>query len=173
MHGTIGPEGFAIRQATPADGEAVTRMLEASYATLMQPAYEPLRLAAALFVMTRANPKLLASGTYYAAVLADGRIAGAGGWSLERPGTGEIEERLAHIRHFGVSPSHKGLGLGRALCQTCELNARLAGIGRFEVYSSLNAEGFYEALGFVPLGPWEITLGEGVTLPAIRMCRVI
>ena len=51
--------------------------------------------------MTRANPGLLASGTYYVAESRDSLIVGCGGWTRESPVDGGIEPGLGHIRHFG------------------------------------------------------------------------
>jgi len=47
------------------------------------------------------------------------------------------------------------------------------GVIRFECYSSLNAEGFYAALGFASISRMEIRLGPRHTLPAVLMRRPI
>jgi hypothetical protein len=59
---------YALRVAAPGDNETVSALLSASYKRLLAPDYEPCILAAALPLMTRANPRLLESGTYYVAV---------------------------------------------------------------------------------------------------------
>jgi hypothetical protein len=59
--------GITIRVATPDDLEMLSELIAASYAMLDNGAYEPERLAAALPIMSRANPKLLVSGTYFVA----------------------------------------------------------------------------------------------------------
>lgn len=162
---------ITLRVATPADAARVTALLEASYPPLMAEGYEEAHLAVALPIMTRANPALLSSGTYYVAEAARERIVGCGGWSWERPGTGEIADGLAHVRHFGTHPDWLGRGVGRAMYELCEKEARAAGVQHFECYSSLNAERFYLALGFTKVGPMEIPLNEGFGLPAVLMVR--
>ncbi|MBA4174894.1 MAG: GNAT family N-acetyltransferase, partial [Hyphomicrobium sp.] len=62
--GPIIDRRLSIRVATPEDREAVTRLLQRSYPALMAGSYEPAVLAAALPLMTQANPALLASGTF-------------------------------------------------------------------------------------------------------------
>ena len=164
-----------IRVATPGDEAAVSAMLGASYGTLMQRHYDKAALAAALPAITKASPTLLASGTYFVAEAGTESklLVGCGGWTHERPGTGELVEGLGHIRHFGVHPNWIGRALGRSIYAACERQARAAGVTRFECYSSLNAEGFYAALGFVVSGRMEIELGPGLTLPSVLMKRSI
>ena len=163
---------YVIRVAHPDDAPAVGRLLEASYPPLMAPAYDPRVLLPALKVMTKANPSLLASGTYYVAESPGGRIVGCGGWTLVRPGTTETELGLAHVRHFATDPSWTRRGVGRALYDRCESSARLVGVRAFECYSSLNAERFYAALGFRRVRDFKIDLGT-VLLPGVLMRREI
>ena len=52
--------------------------------------------------MTQANATLISARTYYLAVSDNGLVVGCGGWTRERPGSGEVEPALAHIRHFAT-----------------------------------------------------------------------
>jgi len=159
---------FAVRPATPGDVTEVTELLTLSYSRLMAEAYEPQVLAAALPLIGVANPALLGSGRYFMAVAQDAVAVGCGGWSLERPGGG-LEPGLGHVRHFAVHPDHLGRGIGRALFRAGAAQARHAGMTRMECYASLNAEGFYRALGFRTLGPIQVDLGQGLVFPALGM----
>lgn len=100
---------FTARAANPGDAWAITELLHASYPTLMRLAYDPDVLAMALRSTTSANAAFLASGTYHAAETTDGRLVGCGGWTREVPGTGEVVENIAHIRHFATHPDWTGL----------------------------------------------------------------
>lgn len=102
-----------LRTASSDDRAAVSDLLGLSYRALMAGAYPDDLLALALPMITKANPVLLASGRY--AVIEDdaGRLIACGGWSLERPGSGEVVTDLAHIRHFAVHPDAVRRGLGR------------------------------------------------------------
>src|SRR5438034_469872 len=112
---------FQVRLATPDDEAAVDRLLAASYPRLSAGAYEAQAFARALPFMTKANRRLLASGSYFVAQVSAGPprvresagfpsppvggvrkscLVGAGGWTRERPGTAEVEDHLGHIRHF-------------------------------------------------------------------------
>jgi N-acetylglutamate synthase-like GNAT family acetyltransferase len=160
---------YSIRIATPGDASAVEALLQVCYPLLMERAYDARVLAQALSVMTKANPKLLSSGTYYVAGTIDGSIIGCGGWTPGRPDTGRIEKHVGHLRHFGTHPAWIKRGIGKAIYQRCEVSAGAAGIRTFDVYSSLNAEPFYQALGFRPLRHLSLELSPGIVLPAVLM----
>jgi len=165
------PAGITVRIAEPSDHAAIAGLFESSYALLMRDAYEPALLAAALPLITRANPMLLASGTFFVATDADTGVLGCGGWTRVRPGNGEVQAGLGHIRHFATHPGYTGLGIGRALYAACENQAREAGVERFECYASLNAEGFYASLGFEKLDRISVPVGRDIDFPAILMRR--
>jgi N-acetylglutamate synthase-like GNAT family acetyltransferase len=161
-----------IRTARQDDRAAIERVLAASYPALMAGAYEPALLARALPMITRAQPRLIGSGTYYVAEAA-GAIVGCGGWSREPPDAPAGDEGTAHIRHFAVSPDWIGRGVGGALYRRCEERARAAGIRVFECWSSLNGEPFYRALGFTRLALIEVPMAPGMSLPSVHMRRAI
>ena len=117
-------------------------MLQASYPLLMRQHYEPHLLSAALPALTTASPELLRSGTYYVAETRGHVIVGGGGWTRERPGQGDVEAGLGHIRHFATHPRWLGRAVGRLIYDVCKRQARSMGVNRFECYSSLNAVGF-------------------------------
>ncbi len=167
------PTDFFVRVASIKDETSVNDVLMASYARLMQSHYDGTTLAAALPLMTQANSALLTSGKYYVAETPNGQVMGCGGWSLERPGSGEVERELAHVRHFATHADRIGHGIGRAIYLQCEKEARQAGARRLECYSSLNAEGFYAALGFVSIRKIYLPMGPNLTLPSILMERSI
>lgn len=164
---------FAIRTAAPADRDRVDEVLAASYGTLMAPAYEPAVFARALPLLSRSQPALLAGGTFYLADTPAGAVAGCGGWSLERPGAGGVEDGSAFIRHMAVHPDWTMRGVGRLLYRHCERAARERGARRFEVFSSLNAERFYRALGFATVASLDLKMAPGIVLPALVMERAI
>lgn len=164
---------FGIRATTQGDTTAVAAVLKGSYPVLLAPAYDPALLAKALPLMTRANPVLLASGTYYLAEAADGTPVGCGGWTFERPGAPDdpIDPALAHIRHFATHPDWTGRGIGRALFERCLADAGAAGACRFEAWSTLVAEAFYRRMGFETIDRFEVAMGPEVRFPSVRMVR--
>lgn len=159
---------FSLRLATLADVDAVTSVLEKAYGQLLAADYPPDELAAALPLITRAQPDLLASGTYYVAV-ADG-IIGCGGWTRERPDTRQIEPGVVHLRHFATDPAHTQRGVGRAIVERCIEDAARGGAEHLACFATLSAERFYHALGFVSERPMTLDVG-GMKFDAVLMGR--
>lgn len=167
--GALGPD-VMTRAAGPGDTACVDDLLRRSYGSMLSGSYPPEILDRALPLINRANPTLLAAGTYYIAMR--NRVpVGCGGWSFDPPGGGISvrEEGLAHLRHFSVLPEVAGGGVGRALFLRCRGDAGLLGAERLEVLSTLNAEGFYSALGFRALDQVTVRLPGNVPFPSIRM----
>ena len=164
---------FTIRLATMDDEEAVSEVLRASYPALMAPAYDEEDMARALPLMTQANPKLLSAQTFRLAETEDGVVVGCGGWTPQRPGTGKITPGLGHVRHFATHADWIGRSVGRLIYAACEDEARSSGIHRLQCYSSLNAQGFYSALGFKPVRRFNLRMGRNLKLPSVLMERSI
>ena len=161
---------ISIRAATPDDRDALTRLIAASYATLERAAYERDMLAAAMPAMSKANPTLLASGTYYVAEIG-GEPAGCGGWTREAPHTGALAEGVGHIRHFATHPDHLRKGVARRLLDHCLAEAAAAGIRLMKSQSTLLAEPFYAAAGFRCVAGDIAEMAPGVKLPVVQMER--
>jgi N-acetylglutamate synthase-like GNAT family acetyltransferase len=162
-----------LRAALPSDGLAIESVLSASYSELLKGAYSESLLAVALPALTTANPALLASGTFYLAENASGRLVGCGGWTHQKPGTSEMEEGIAHIRHFAIHPNWSGRGIGRSIYNHCEGQAREARVKIFDCYSTLNAQPFYAALGFKTISANEVMLRGTIKFPTVLMRRSI
>lgn len=155
------------------DKDAVSILLETSYSLLLASNYDRNTLEQALPYIVKANPTLLASGTYYVAEVEPSRLVGCGGWTPANPGTGEIVEGEAHIRHFAVHPDWIKRGIGTALVTRCITDARLGGIHKLHCFSTLNAEPFYRALGFRTIDFIDIRMGPAIEFPAVLMQREI
>lgn len=164
---------FTIRRTTGSDTDAVSALLLKSYSVLLAEAYDAQILRKALPLITSAQPDLLTSGTYHAAISDEGDLIGAGGWTKHSP-TGRNETaRNGNIRHFGTDPDHTGKGIGRALMEICLQEATAAGLEELNCYSTLNGEGFYQACGFRTVEAFPITLPGNVSFPSVRMIRAL
>jgi GNAT superfamily N-acetyltransferase len=157
------------RLAALSDETAVSALLLASYTGLMAKDYDPAVLAAALPHMVRANPSLLASGTFYVVEGPASSIIACGGWTRAAPGTARQTADLAHLRHFATHPNFARQGVGRLIYHRCAEAAELAGITRFQAYSSLTAVSFYASVGLAFVRSFDLRFGADVTLPAVLM----
>lgn len=158
-----------IRTATVADADAVSTLLQTSYSKLLATSYNSDILLSALPVMIKANPALLASGTYYVAETEPNVLVGCGGWTPAKPGGGEIVEGEAHIRHFAIHPAWTRHGIGTSILARCINDARILGIRKLHCFSTWNAEPFYRAAGFQTVGPIDVLMGQTIVFPAVLM----
>jgi GNAT superfamily N-acetyltransferase len=170
------PSPVALRHATFADLAAVDALLARSYPRLLAPDYPPSVLVLAVPIIARARPELLASGRYWLAEDAAGRVIGAGGWSAQGPapsdgsgGTGAAQAGLAHVRHVATDPDALRCGVARALMGRVMAEAAAAGFGIMECLSTRTAVPFYTAIGFRQLEAVEVPLRPGIVFPAVRM----
>ena len=154
---------LTLRPTTMADLAEADALLARSYPKQLKEAYPPSVVVTALPLLARAQPGLVASGHYYAA-LAEGRIVGVGGWSMDRRAPG-----LGHVRHVVTDDRLVRRGIGRAVLTHALAAARGEGIVRMECHATRNGVPFYAALGFVEVGAMEVPLQPGITFPAVRM----
>ncbi|SLN31383.1 Acetyltransferase (GNAT) family protein [Falsiruegeria litorea R37] len=153
-----------VRATTRDDLTAVDALLARSYPKLLKSDYPPSVLVTALPLISRAQPALLTSGTYYLVETDGRRLLGAGGWSRDR----QMHQR-GHIRHVVTDFTATRRGVGRRLLRHVLAEAQAAGIRDMECWSTFTAEPFYRAMGFETLGPIDVPLQPGITFPAIRM----
>ncbi|MEM9438665.1 MAG: GNAT family N-acetyltransferase [Pseudomonadota bacterium] len=156
---------LVIRPATPADTGAVDALLQRSYPRLLKADYPPSVLVGAIPALTRAQPALMACGTYFLAIL-DGAVVGAGGWTRDRK-----ERRRGHIRHVVTDDRQLRRGIGRAIMERSFATARADAIRKMECWATLTAVPFYEAVGFEKVGPMVVQLQGAIDFPAMRMER--
>jgi GNAT superfamily N-acetyltransferase len=163
------PQTIALRVAVPTDLVGVDRLLQRSYPRLLAADYPPSTLVLAVPRFARARPELLASGRYFVAEDAQGRILAAGGWSRGNPMGGAGAATLGHVRHVATDPDVVRQGIGRMLMARVMRDARADGMSWMECLSTRTAEPFYAALGFIVIQPMELALGPGISFPVVRM----
>ena len=161
-----------IRTARPADLAALDALFARAYPRLLKPDYAPSVLVGAIPVIARAQPQLLASGTYFVALDDAGALVGAGGWTAAIPGQGGAEPGRGNIRHVVTDDRRVRQGIGRAVMAATFDSARAAGITWLHCFSTLTAEPFYAACGFVRTRPVTLPLGPGrIGFAAVEMVR--
>jgi N-acetylglutamate synthase-like GNAT family acetyltransferase len=160
---------LSLRQATRADLAAVDRLLGRSYPKLLAADYPPSTMVMAVPLISRARPELLASGRYFLAEDAEGKLLAAGGWSLRGASGLTVQPDTGHVRHVATDPSVVRQGVGRALMGRVMQDAVAAGVLWLDCLSTRTAVPFYQALGFRPVGMVEVPLAPSVVFPAMRM----
>lgn len=165
-----------IRPTMARDIAAVDALLAASYPVLLKHDYAPSVLVTALPIINRAQPKLVACGTYYG-VYDSEVLVGAGGWTRARPGPDAMakagQPEVGHIRHVVTDHCRTREGIGRQLMQHIIAQARAAGIRYLACQSTLTAAPFYRAMGFEGEQVISVPLAGGIAFPAVSMGRAI
>ena len=83
-------------------------------------------------------------------------------WMDEAPTT-------ARLRKVFVHPDHAGTGVGRTMVKRVEGLAKENGGEDYFVRANINAKGFYQHLGYTPIKPGTMDVGDGMTLPVMFM----
>ena len=171
-----------LRQATAADSDEIRELIARSIRALGAGDYSVEQIEGALKGAFGLDSQLVADGTYFV-VERDGRLVGCGGWSYRRtlfggdtragrdagpldPGTD-----AAKIRAFFVDPAAARHGIGSALLERCESEARRYGFRRAEMMATLPGKRLYEARGYVPGERIEYSVGPGVAIEFVPMSK--
>lgn len=169
-----------IRPAVLAEKPELEALIARSARGLSQGDYSSEQIEGALRGAFGVDTQLIRDGTYFVAEQ-EGRMVGCGGWSRRKtlfggdartdrePGELDPAVDAAKIRAFFIDPDHARKGIGRAILDACETAARAAGFQRFEMMATLPGVRLYRACGYVALENVSYPLGEGVSIPFVRM----
>jgi GNAT superfamily N-acetyltransferase len=180
---------FELRLAREEEVPALRQLIELSVRTLQAGDYSPAQLDHALKHVFGTDGQLIADGTYFVvkALAPNGKrdLAGCGGWSKRKTlygsdvTAGRNDELLdpqkdaAKIRAFFVHPEWSRQGVGSMILHACEQAATDAGFRRFEMGATLTGERLFRARGYTIIERIEVPLGDGITLPVIRMGKSV
>jgi len=171
---------YHLRPATRADQADLQHLIARSARELGAQDYRPEQIEGALRGAFGVDSQLIDDGTYFVVEL-DGRLVGCGGWSHRRTLFGGDAHRerdaaqldpavdAAKIRAFFVDPEHARRGIGRALLERCESEARARGFRRFELMGTLPGVRLYEALGYRRGALVHYPVAGGVTIEFVPM----
>jgi GNAT superfamily N-acetyltransferase len=176
-----------IRKATAADVPDLRDVIEASVRGLQAEDYSPPQIEGALQSVYGVDSQLIADGTYLVAEFSAARgtpeIVACGGWSKRRTlyGGDQFAGRedsllnpardAAKIRAFFVHPKWARRGIAGMILETCENAAREAGFTRLEMGATLSGVAFYRAKGYAAIENQQVPLGNGESLPIVRMAK--
>ena len=179
-----------IRLAEVSDVPLLRELIYASVRGLQAEDYSAAQLEHALRTVYGVDTQLISDGTYFAAEGMESSgaqssgaalLVGCGGWSRRKTlyGGDQFEGRedslldpateAAKIRAFFMHPAWARRGIGGMILEACETAARAAGFRRLEMGATLTGVPFYRAKGYVELEKAEVPLGDGLTLPIVRM----
>lgn len=178
-----------IRLATPTDVPVLRTLIEASVRVLQAGDYNPAQLEVALKSVYGVDTQLIQDGTYFAVETDEASskplIVACGGWSKRKTLYGgdqwsAREDDLldpatdaAKIRAFFVHPDWARRGIGGMILDACEAAAVAAGFTRLEMGATLTGVPFYRRKGYQEIEECEVPMSGGLSLPIVRMGKVI
>jgi ribosomal protein S18 acetylase RimI-like enzyme len=171
---------WIVRPASPDDERDVTRLLQASYGTLLARDYSGDVLGRAMPLFSRANPLLLSCPTWFVVEHPHTQqIVGCGGWTPHSPSSKADDSTpndkvTPHLRHFATDPAFARRGIASALWTGVleSLRHELGGPSEpfeMEVYSTITAVPFYEAFGFAKVQETSVQLSPDCSFPCWLM----
>jgi GNAT superfamily N-acetyltransferase len=112
-------------------------------------------------------------------------LVGCGGWSKRKTlfGGDQWNARqddlldpatdAAKIRAFFVRPDWARRGIGTMILEACEKAAKTAGFKRLEMGATISGVEFYKARGYQATEAIAVPLGEGQSMPIVRMAKAL
>lgn len=173
---------FFLRLATLDDVASLKTLIAESARGLGRDDYSPEQIEGALEGAWGLDTELIRDGTYFVAV-SGSALLGCGGWSRRktlfggdnRPGRQsellDPARDAARIRAFFVHPSAARRGIGRALLERCEAEARAGGFRSAALMATLPGLRLYSAAGFIPGDPIEHPIPGGLTITFVPMSK--
>lgn len=172
-----------LRVATPEDASRVDALMKKSTAVIFPRYYDEQQVASSILHVAAVDRMLLEDGTYFV-LESDGEPVACGGWSRrDRLFTGtdtagdarplDPAREPARVRAMFVHPAWARRGLGRAILDRCEADARAAGFGAVELMATLPGEPLYAACGYTVVERCDLHLPDGVTIGAAKMSKAL
>jgi GNAT superfamily N-acetyltransferase len=171
---------YPLRKATHDDRLALAVLIARSARGLGVDDYLSEQIEGALRGAFGVDTQLIDDGTYFV-VEHEGKLVGCGGWSRRRTLFGgdahtqrdaqELDPAIdaAKIRAFFVDPDYARQGIGKALLERCESEARAKGFRRFELMGTLPGVRLYAALGYVGTDRVHHEVAPGVAIEFVPM----
>ena len=168
------------RLSSLSDVAALEVLIPASVRALQRDHYSSAQIEGAIGSVFGVDRQLIRDGTYFVATAGD-ELVGCGGWSRRRSRYGSDRDRTtedplrdplrepAMIRAFFVHPGFARRGIGRRLLALAEEAAAHAGFRELETIATLPGVPLYSALQYEPVESFTIPLGNGASMPVVRM----
>ena len=171
-----------LRLARMPDVAALNALIAYSARALSLGFYSPAQIDAAIRYVFGVDTTLVVDGTYFVAESGT-TLVGCGGWSRRRTlfGSDARAERdeswldprtdAAKIRAFFVDPAYARQGLGRAILERSEAEARQAGFSSLTLMATLPGVPFYERQGYVAGPAINFPLPGGLEIRFVPMSK--
>ena len=172
---------FVIRKAIIEDQARIERLIAQSVRGLSRNDYTERQIELSIKSVFGVDTDLILDNTYFVAVAGD-EIVGCGGWSKRKTlygasvytisrDTNELDPKVdaAKIRAFFIAPHWARKGIGTAILEACENEAKSCGFQEAEMMATLPGVKLYKARGYRGDERVGVDVGEGEEIDCIRM----
>ncbi|MCY7345224.1 MAG: GNAT family N-acetyltransferase [Pyrinomonadaceae bacterium] len=172
---------YRIRKATIADVPQIERLIAGSVKGLSRDDYNEQQIELSIKTVFGVDTELIFDETYYVAE-AKGKIVGCGGWSKRRTLYGASvysnsrdsaelnpDSEAAKIRAFFIHPDWARKGIGKAILEICESEAKSHGFKSVEMMATLPGVKLYAVCGYAGDERVKIPVGENVDIICVEM----
>lgn len=184
-HDVAADAAFRIRPAKHSEIPAMQRLIAGSVRGLSHGLYTPDELELCITHIYGVDTELLEDQTYFVVESDRHPLMACGGWSRRKTlfGGDDFGGRevgylnpatdAARIRAFFVHPDHGRKGIGRALMQRCEDEAKAHGFTRMELMATLPGQLLYASHGYAAVEDYFHALPNGQTVRFVAMSKAI
>ena len=173
---------FIIRKAIVSDQAEIEQLIAESVRGLSREDYSARQIELSIKSVFGVDTELITDGTYFVAESEEQKIVGCGGWSKRKMLYGaslyessrdsaelDPETDAAKIRAFFIHPAWARKGIGRAILEKCEREAKSFGFRSAEMMSTLPGIKLYSACGYAGDERVGVPVGEGEEIICVRM----
>jgi GNAT superfamily N-acetyltransferase len=175
---------FMLRKALPEDRDEIAALIADSVRGLATEDYDARQIELSIRTVFGVDDQLIKDRTYFVAVSNNGELVGCGGWSRRKTLYGASAYELsrdpesldpatdaAKIRAFFIQPDWARRGIGSAILDACEGEAREQGFTNAEMMATLPGVKLYAVRGYAGDEEVEVPLDDTVSIKCIRMTK--
>lgn len=172
---------YSIRTATLNDQTEIESLIAESVRGLSRTDYDERQIELSIKTVFGVDTELIADETYFVAE-ADSKIVGCGGWSKRKTlygasvyapsrNSAELNPELdaAKIRAFFIDPNWARKGIGKAILERCEREAKSHGFKSAEMMATLPGVKLYAVCGYAGEEEVKVPVGENIDIICIKM----
>lgn len=180
---------FTLRKATSDDEAEIAVLIAESVRRLGSEDYSEKQVELSIKSVFGVDAELIADNTYFVAVSdgankARGKIVGCGGWSKRKTlygasvyehgrNSGWLDPNTdaAKIRAFFIHPDYARKGIGTAILEACENEAREFGFKTAEMMATLPGVKLYAVRGYKGGERIGVPVGENIEIDCVIMSK--
>lgn len=177
---------IVIRKAALEDQIEITDLIKESVKGLSREDYNEKQIELSIKSVFGVDKQLIEDKTYFVAEDEEGKIVGCGGWSNRKTLYGasnyeqsrdsnllNLEIDAAKIRAFFIHPKFARKGIGTAILEACEAEAKAHGFTSAEMMATLPGVKLYAVRGYEGDEEVKVSIGENENIICIRMRKVL